>query len=62
MGGMTDAEQQQSQPQPELAEIADQAGECLACGAKPTRVVSRYPGKATVADDEGHQWDVDLPD
>jgi len=41
-----------------LAAVKKGGGVCPACGEKPVRVVSRYPTVATLADEEGHQWEV----
>jgi len=43
-----------------LAAIEKGGSTCPACGEKPVRLVSRYPTVATVADEEGHQWDVEV--
>jgi len=43
-----------------LAAIVKGGSTCPACNEKPVRLVSRYPTVATVADEEGHQWDVEV--
>lgn len=44
----------------QVAAIASEAGPCPDCGDQPTRVAARYPSKATVVCDRGHQWEVEI--
>jgi len=43
-----------------LAAVVKGGSVCPVCGEKPVRLVGNYPTLAIVADDEGHQWDIEV--